>query len=176
MHGSSWEQGSAGPSGESCLDTPPLRSSPLPPALCWHCRCFPVVSGLQTSTGCNPRPRPQPPRSQVLLAKSAGSAHSTVGWGRGLDAPCTGSGSHLQHNTVVLGRGLSQPLSCRGLPSSQPQAPHFLTPGHLCSLLFLMVPEWHHPTALCSPTTGPPCTTLPWHGPRHGPRTAQSCQ
>lgn len=103
------------------------------------------------------------------------SLHSRVGWAQGSDAPCVGSGSRMQHNTAVLGMGLSQPLSCWGLPSSQPQAPNFPIPGHL--LLFLMVPGWHHPITLRSPTTGPSCSacsTLP-RASRHGPRTAQGC-
>lgn len=169
MHGSSWEQGRAGPSGESCLDTPALCGAHHFPQPCpGTAGASQLCEGSKAALHCNPSPCPQPPWSQVLLAKCPGSAHSKVGWGQGPGAPWAGSGSHMQHNTVVLGRGLSEPLSCWRLSSSQPQAPSFLTPGHLCLLLFLMVPGWHHPSALCSPTTGTPCsacTTLPQHRP-----------
>lgn len=181
MHESSWEQGSAGPSGESCLDTPALCGAHHFPQPCpGTAGASQLCEGSKAALHCNPSPRPQPPWSQVLLAKCPGSAHSKVGWGQGPGAPWAGSGSHMQHNTVVLGRGLSEPLSCWGLSSSQPQAPSFLTPGHLCLLLFLMAPGWHHPSALCSPTTAGVCLLCLHHtataqASRHGPRTAEGC-
>lgn len=110
-----------------------------------------------------------------MLAKCPGSARSKVGWGQGADAPWAGCGSHMQHNTVLLGTGLSQPLSCWGLPSSQPQAPSFLIPGHLHLLLFLTVPGWHHPIVPHSPPQECPALSAKAQASRHGPRTAQSC-
>lgn len=151
MHGSSWEQGSAGPSGESCLDTPALCGAHHFPQPCpgtagasWLCEgsgaalplpglalghhgvrsCWPRVQGLLTA-------RWDGDKDLMLPGQAVGSICSTTlwSWEGGYPPP---SPRH-QHFLLLVTSAFScfswcrdgiTPLLCTPLPQGLPALLH----------------------------------------------------
>lgn len=171
MHGSSWEQGSAGPSGESCLDTPALwelTTSPSPAlallvlpscvrAQKQHCTAIPVLAlshhGVRScwqSVQGLPTARWDEDKDLVLPGQAVGPTCSTTlwSWEGALRA------SLLLGAVLLPAPGTKFSYSWSPLPSpvsygarmASPQ--HSVLPHHRDSLLCLHHTAQHRPPGM----------------------------